>query len=83
MRITVKTAGRLGRFLPPGSAPNTADLDVAEGATPVDVIRALGMPAEASYLVVLNGTSVPKGERASRPLAENDKLAIMPPLKGG
>ncbi len=56
---------------------------MAEGATPVDVIRALGMPAEASYLVVLNGTSVPKAERASRPLAENDKLAIMPPLKGG
>ena len=39
--------------------------------------------AEGSYLVILNGSSVPKAERASLRLADNDNLAIMPPLKGG
>ena len=53
------------------------------GATPADVIRQLGMPEGTSYLVVLNGANVTKAERASRVLAADDNLAIMPPLKGG
>ena len=83
MKITVKATGRLVRFLPAGASGKTADLEVADSATPNDVIRQLGMPEDGSYLVVLNGTSVPKAERASRTLAENDNLAIMPPLTGG
>ncbi len=83
MKVTVKTAGNLGRYLPPGSAGNTAVLDVSEGDTPVDVMRRLGLPEDGSYLIVLNGTAVPKAERASRRLADDDSLAIMPPLRGG
>ena len=83
MRIKVRTAGNLGRYLPSGSAQNQAALEVAEGATPADVIAQLGMPADGSYLVVLNGKGVAKAERADRRLAENDDLAIMPPLRGG
>jgi len=83
MRIKVRTAGNLGRYLPSGSAPNKASLDVAEGATPADVIAQLGLPEDGSYLVVLNGKGVAKAERGARRLAENDDLAIMPPLRGG
>ncbi len=83
MKITVKTAGLLGRYLPPGSAGNAADLEVAEGTTPIDVMKQLGMPLEGRYLVVVNGTAIPQGERSRRTLMENDSLAIMPPLKGG
>ncbi len=83
MKITIKTAGLLGKYLPPGSVGNDAELEVAEGATPRDVIAQLGMPLEASYLVTLNGESVPTAERRVRTLADNDRLAIMPPLKGG
>jgi sulfur carrier protein ThiS len=82
MKITVKTAGNLGKYLPPGSAGNRAELEVAEGATPAEVMARLGLP-EGSYLVILNGSSLPKAERGSRTLAEADTLAIMPPLKGG
>lgn len=82
MKITVKTAGNLGRYLPRGSSGNLAKLDVAEGATPADVMSQLGLP-EGAYLVILNGNSVPKAERASLQLADNDNLSIMPPLKGG
>ncbi len=83
MRIRIKTAGLLGKYLPPGSGDNDAELEVAEGATPRDVMAQLGMPLDASYLVTLNGASVPTAERGIRTLAENDRLAIMPPLKGG
>ena len=82
MKIRVKTAGNLGKYLPAGSSGNLAEIDVAEGATPADVMTKLGLP-EGSYLVILNGDSVPKAERGSRALAENDNLSIMPPLKGG
>ncbi len=82
MRISVRTAGLLGRYLPPGSA-NQAAIDVAEGATALDVIAQLGMPTAASYLVTLNGQSLPRADRETRALTAGDDLAIMPPLKGG
>ena len=80
MKITIKTAGLLGKYLPPGSAGNDAELEVAEGATPRDVIAQLGMPLDASYLVTLNGESGPTCERRVRTLADIDRLAIMPPV---
>lgn len=83
MKVNFKTAGLLVRYLPPGSGQKTAQLDLDEGATPMDVIKRLGMPEGGSYLVILNGASVPRAERLTRRLAENDNLSIMPPLKGG
>ena len=83
MKITIKMAGLLTEYLPGGGAASAAVLDVADAATPRDVIAQLGMPPDASYLVMLNGASVPRAERASRALAEGDTLAVMPPLKGG
>ena len=83
MRITVKTGGILGQYLPPGSARNHALLDVEEGATPIDVMQRLGFPETRSYLVILNDAVVPKMERERRPLADKDELSIFPPLKGG
>ncbi len=83
MKISVKTAGVLGRYLPPGSAGNFADLDIVEGRTPIDVMKQLGMPLEDRYLVVLNDTVKPQSDRSHRTLTETDSLAIMPSLNGG
>jgi len=82
MKITVKTTGLLGRYLPAG-ADGVTELEVASDATAADVIELLGMPPEGTYLVVLNGASVARREHASRALSEGDVLAIMPPLRGG
>ena len=83
MRIKVKTTGLLGKYLPAGSSRNIAELEVTDAATPLDIIKQLGMPIDGNYLVALNGDVVTKSERETRTLAENDKLSIMPPLKGG
>ena len=83
MRITVRTGGVLGQYLPEGSSGNQASLDVEAGTTPGDVMERLGFTAERTYLVILNGTAIPKAERETRVLAEDDELAILPPLKGG
>ncbi len=83
MRIAFKTAGILVKYLPPGSKDRSALLEVPPGATPLDVVAQLGMPSDASYLVIHNGNSVPRAERATLSLAEGDQLSIMPPLKGG
>ena len=83
MKITVKTAGLLGKYLPAGSARNRAELEVSDRVTPADVMRQLGMPLDGNYLVALNGEVVPRDERTTRTLSENDHLSVMPPLKGG
>ena len=83
MNIQFKTGGLFVEHLPAGSTGNTAELEVPEGATPMDVMRQLRMPLDEKYLVSLNGEVVVISERDSRVLAENDHLAVMPPLKGG
>ncbi len=83
MKIQFKTGGLFVEHLPAGSTGNTAELDVPDGATPKDFMRQLGMPMDENYLVSMNGEIVVISERDSRALAENDHLAIMPPLKGG
>ena len=83
MRITFKTAGIMAKYLPAGTHNNIAEIEVAAGATPLDVMAQLGIPADGVYLVTHNGMAVPTARRRGLALAENDTLAIMPPLKGG
>lgn len=83
MRIQFKTGGIFLEHLPAGSTGSTVEIEVPEGATPIDVIRQLGMPENENYLVSLNGEVVVISERGSRVLFENDQLAVMPPIKGG
>ena len=83
MKIQFKTGGLLVEHLPAGSTGTKVELEVPEGATPTDVMGQLGMPMDENYLVSLNGEVVVISERNTRVLAENDRLAIMPPLKGG
>ncbi|NIM27034.1 MAG: MoaD/ThiS family protein [Gammaproteobacteria bacterium] len=83
VKIQFKTGGSLVEHLPPGTQGNTVELEVPEGATPMDVMRQLCMPTGENYLVSLNGEVVVISERGKRVLAENDHLAIMPPIQGG
>ena len=83
MKLVIRTGGLLGKYLPEGSARNSAELDLPEGTTAAAVIERLGMPPAGSYLVIHNGAAVPKDARGACTLTDGDELAIMPPLKGG
>ena len=83
MRITFKTASGMVKYLPPGSRGSSAEITVADGATPRDVMTKLGIPPDGTYLVTRNGEAVRIAARDTVILAEGDTLAIMPPLRGG
>lgn len=83
MRITFKTASGMVKFLPAGSRGPSAEITVADNATPRDVMIQLGIPPDGVYLVIHNGSGVTIANRETQTLAEGDTLAIMPPLKGG
>ncbi|MFC1681849.1 MoaD/ThiS family protein, partial [Pseudomonadota bacterium] len=74
--------GTLEDYLPAGSG-NPMELNVGDGASPMDVVRRLRLSTNDRYLIAVNGNVVPQSEQASRPLAEDDIVSIMPPLKGG
>lgn len=83
MKITFKTGGLLGDILPPDAKDDEAVLEVAEKATPIDVLRQLELPEDEFYLVILNDEVVPVAERKTTLLAPGDELGVYPPLKGG
>lgn len=83
MNILVRTAGLLGRYLPPGSTGNEARLEVDGESTPLDIMRRLELPEHDRYLIMLNGKVVPAAQRPTIRLSDGDDLGIFPPLKGG
>jgi len=82
MKILVKATGILEEYLPPNSS-NPIELNMNDGVTPMDVVRRLRMPDNDRYLIAVNGDLVPHDAQEEFMLADNDSIAIMPPLKGG
>ena len=75
MQIRLKLMGMLKSKTPAGGA-----LEVADGATIADVLRALEVAPQAIQVFTVNG----QFERnRSRPLAPNDELTVIPPVGGG
>jgi len=75
MQIRLKLMGMLKARTPPGGA-----LEVADGATIDDVLRALEITSPAIRVFTVNG----QFERdRSRVLAANDELVAIPPVGGG
>jgi sulfur carrier protein ThiS len=84
MQITFKLYASLGEHLPIDKRQgNAMTLDVAPGASILQVIEPFGLPMKLVHLVLVNGVYVPPEERGTRTLAEGDVLAIWPPIAGG
>ena len=75
MQIRLKLMGMLKARTPAGGV-----LEVADGATIDDVLRALGITSQTLRVFTVNG----QFERdRSRVLAANDELSVIPPVGGG
>lgn len=81
MRVHVEVGGYLVEHLPGGEGEQV--LELPDGTTALDVMKRIGLPLEESYLVVLNDSVLTSADRATRALAEGDRLSLMPPLRGG
>ncbi len=83
MNITLKLYASLGAFLPPGSARNTIELDVAEGASIGEVLALQNVPRGNCHLILVNGIFTPPVSADGKALSEGDTLAVWPPVAGG
>jgi molybdopterin synthase sulfur carrier subunit len=83
MRITLKLYATLGDLLPKGARENAAQVEVADGATPNQVIDQHRVPREMAHLVLHNGVYVSPEQRDRPSIREGDVIAIWPPVAGG
>jgi len=81
MNVTVKMSGLIAKLVP-GSADGV-EIDLADGSTISSLMTKLGLPGNENYLVIANDTTVPKDKRFDHKLSDGDRVAIVPPLKGG
>jgi thiamine biosynthesis protein ThiS len=84
MKVTLKLFATLGPLLPAEArAAGLIQEEIAAGATVQDLIERHRLPPQLCALVLVNGVFVAPADRAGRVLAENDVLAIWPPVGGG
>lgn len=81
MNVTVKMSGMIARMVP-GSAEGIA-VKLLDGATVGSLMTRLGLPGNESYLIIVNDSTVSKDRRGTHKLSDGDRIAIVPPLKGG
>ncbi|MBI3826235.1 MAG: MoaD/ThiS family protein [Candidatus Rokubacteria bacterium] len=79
MRVEVRLFATLADYLPPDSRGGAAAVDIAAGSTLDDLARALGIPADASWIALVNDEEAPPARR----LAPDDVVTLFPPLAGG
>ena len=75
MEVRIKLMGMLR-----DKAPPAGKLDLAEGATIDDALRALEIPADSVQVFTVNGHLV---RDRSRRLSAGDELSVLPPVGGG
>lgn len=83
MQVHVRTAGTLGRHLPPGSGANQAVMQLPEASTLATLLAQLRLPPDRSVLVAVNDTLIHADAHVGHVLSDGDVVAVMPPLKGG
>jgi sulfur carrier protein ThiS len=84
MEITFKLFASLTDYLPPQHrTANQVSLEVAPGATILQVIEPFGLPEKMVHLVLINGRYIAPVDRATLALQPEDVLAIWPPIAGG
>ena len=84
MKITFKLFASLTDYLPQQArTSNQLELEVAEGATVLQVIQPFALPEKMVHLVLINGKYLAPAQRATQPLHNGDVLAIWPPIAGG
>ena len=83
MKIKLKMLGDLRHYLPVGAQFNRCELELAVGATASSVVVHISLPAEKTYLLMVNGDMIQRGDYAATHLNAGDEVVLFPPIKGG
>lgn len=83
MKVVFKLFATLTDLLPQERSGNAVEVEVPDGTTVQDLIDQYRVPPKLAHLVLVNGTFIPPGGRATRQLADKDELAVWPPIAGG
>ena len=79
MKVEVTLFATLADFLPAGTEGDHAVIDVQDGSTIADLVRALGIPDTFPWIALVNGEE----SDATRRLVARDAVTLFPPLAGG
>lgn len=79
MKIEVRLFATLAAYLPEGSDGRSVTLDLPDGSTVGEIVRALGIPEEMPLVAMADGRDAELGQ----PLADGVMLSFFPPLAGG
>lgn len=83
MTITFKLYAGLSEYLPAHARRNSAEIELLPDETVYQFIDRQQVPREEAHLVLVNGSYLDEGQRATHVLAKGDTLAIWPPVAGG
>jgi molybdopterin converting factor small subunit len=79
VKVEVHFFATLSAYRPGGTDGDGLTLDVPDGTTVRDLIRALRVPPDVDCLRVVNGRDAPPDQR----LVDGDVVSLFPPLAGG
>ncbi len=83
MEMTVTLFGGLRHFLPAGSSFNKCRIDVDDGSSLKVLLQKIPVPPDKPYLVILNDEKVARDQYHEITVDADDKVVLLPPIKGG
>ncbi len=83
MKINVKAATALRKYLPDGAVAGKIEIEVENESTPADVIRLLEIPESQRLMVIVDGEMVTRTELGSKILTDSQTLSLNPPIQAG
>ena len=83
MQVTVKLFGALRQYLPAGSGFNSCELTTVEQPLLSDLLQLLPIPERKPFLVILNDEKINRQDYDSIQIKQEDKVVLLPPIKGG
>ena len=83
MEISVTLFGGLRHYLPAGSSFNKCKIAVDDGANLESLLQRIPIPADKTYLVIINDEKVSREAYAETEIQVDDDIVLLPPIKGG
>ena len=83
MEVSVTLFGGLRHFLPAGSSFNKCNIGIDDGASLEALLQRIPIPADKTYLVIVNDEKVSRETYAETIIQAEDDIVLLPPIKGG